>query len=313
MNSELRCPLQELNPNSTWNIKSSKPGWQNQSKHAKSSDNESEYPKLSEELFAPLEEWNDGPEDSIRQINLRPWNSPSTAKEPNPRHQIEELVPSKLLATSLAVGQNNSSTIGTQTRQKKYHNQEQPITPNIDSQALSTQLPSLHHLNYFNAPAPPNTTPPEVSLWLIFTPPKNLRRDTIHLRTILAEALTHIDPIWYEGPSSLLTRLHGSSFQKAVNGRAFKFYKACGTWVFEGLANGGGGVYLDEGPGGPLPSLNGLSFRGSKDVERILEDNVDDVMEDDTLEVKEATRPVHYRRSINRPSSRLSIVQTLTE
>ncbi|KKZ62722.1 hypothetical protein EMCG_02933 [[Emmonsia] crescens] len=102
------------------------------------------------------------------------------------------------------------------------------LTQQVD---LVTNYPNIHHFNWLgDAVMERSYTTPEVSLFVIVSPPKpffseRLMREAVTLR----QAMKFVDPILYCGGLEDLT-LSGRELLKIITGQASQFYTRAGTW-----------------------------------------------------------------------------------
>nr|KMM65884.1 hypothetical protein CPAG_02225 [Coccidioides posadasii RMSCC 3488] len=92
--------------------------------------------------------------------------------------------------------------------------------------------PHVHHFNWLGEPISERSfTPPEVSLFVILTPPKPWLNSTSRVGTILRQAMKFVDPVLYDGEWGDLARYRGHELLRAITGRVFQFYTAEGVWL----------------------------------------------------------------------------------
>ncbi|PGH29808.1 hypothetical protein GX50_07447 [[Emmonsia] crescens] len=102
------------------------------------------------------------------------------------------------------------------------------VTQQVD---LVKNYPNIHHFNWLgDAVMERSHTTPEVSLFVIVSPPKpffseRLMREAVTLR----QAMKFVDPILYYGGLEDLA-LSGQELLKTITGQAFQFYTQAGTW-----------------------------------------------------------------------------------
>ncbi|KLJ10292.1 hypothetical protein EMPG_14326 [Blastomyces silverae] len=96
---------------------------------------------------------------------------------------------------------------------------------------LIKEYPNIHHFNWLgHAVMERSYTSPEVSLFVIVSPPKPLSSEHLMRQAVtLWQAMKFVDPILYRGCWKDLT-FSGQMLFKAITGQAFQFYTPAGTW-----------------------------------------------------------------------------------
>ncbi|EER38304.1 conserved hypothetical protein [Histoplasma capsulatum H143] len=102
------------------------------------------------------------------------------------------------------------------------------MTRQID---LVKNCPNIHHFNWLgNAVMERSYTSPEVSLFVIVSPPKPLFSERLMRQAVtLWQAMKFVDPILYRGDWKDL-KFSGRELLKAITGQTFQFYTPAGTW-----------------------------------------------------------------------------------
>ncbi|PGH05525.1 hypothetical protein GX51_02863 [Blastomyces parvus] len=97
---------------------------------------------------------------------------------------------------------------------------------------LISEYPNIHHFNWFGGAVMERSyTPPEVSLFVIASPPKPLHLERLLRQPVtLRQAMKFVDPILYCGCWNDLKNYSGQELFKAITGKAFRFYTSAGTW-----------------------------------------------------------------------------------
>ncbi|KAL2373977.1 hypothetical protein RJ035_007520 [Blastomyces gilchristii] len=96
---------------------------------------------------------------------------------------------------------------------------------------LIRNYPNIHHFNWLgDAMMERSYTSPEISLFVIVSPPKPLYSEHLMRQAVtLWQAMKFVDPILYRGRWEDLT-FSGHRLFKAVTGQAFQLYTPVGTW-----------------------------------------------------------------------------------
>ncbi|EEP75801.1 predicted protein [Uncinocarpus reesii 1704] len=93
---------------------------------------------------------------------------------------------------------------------------------------------NVHHFNWLGNPIlEPSYTPPEVSLFVILSPPKPWLHSMSRIGVILWQAMKFVDPVLYDGNWGDLRRYRGLALLQSITGHTFKFYTKEGAWVYD--------------------------------------------------------------------------------
>ncbi|EZF23599.1 hypothetical protein H112_03744 [Trichophyton rubrum D6] len=106
---------------------------------------------------------------------------------------------------------------------------------------------AVHHYNFFGDAMPArNSTPPEVSLFVLMQGPKCWSHEGSCVASLMNRAIKYIDPVLYTGPLEALSYAHAPDILKGITGHVHKLYTGHGTWVHDKVKRGKKRPVLDS-------------------------------------------------------------------
>ncbi|DAA72949.1 TPA_exp: Uncharacterized protein A8136_4874 [Trichophyton benhamiae CBS 112371] len=122
---------------------------------------------------------------------------------------------------------------------------------------------AVHHYNFFGDAMPArNSTPPEVSLFVLLKGPKCWPHESSCVASLMHRAIKYIDPVLYTGPLEVLSYAHTPSLLKGITGHVHKFYTSHGTWVHDKAKRGKKRPILDPADSDSYYAEPWLPFNG---------------------------------------------------